>query len=187
MSNDKVGLVTLRRQLQEQQELINELRRTQAPSPAPTSSSGSRPSEPSFAVSLYQVKAQIADSKTGHATDAIESIYNEFKRDMPVMSESLSELGKLVEYAVDFTEKYAPLMMQLLEVFVTDTSPFKLNTCIMLIILVIPPTVELSRDMLEATINMVVKLKNEVKAVISQVPKPIQPKKKRHGLAKLFH
>ena len=185
---DKIGFTTLKRQLKEQQDLISELRRIQIPSPVTTDPSKPGPSR-NFAESIYTIKSQLAESKSGHAADALDSIFEEYRKNVPQVDESLTDLGELIEYSIDFIEKNANLMMNLLEVFSSDESLFKLNTCILLILMVLPTSANISKDVLESTINTIVKLKNEMKAVISQVhiiPKK-KHKKKQSFLAKLLN
>lgn len=83
--------------------------------------------------------------------------------------ESFEDLGKLVSYSVDFVEQNMPSIVDLVDTLIADTSQFKLQTCIKLITLVLPPSIAIAEGIIASLINEIVSIKNKV-ARISQLP-----------------
>ena len=107
---------------------------------------------PTLLSSILQNQQTIAAQK-------LDTIFQQYQAGIAGIS---TNLGAIVEYSVEFVEANAPTLSQLALAFATDTSPFKLNTCISLILLVLPPAIEIGRELLASIINTVVKLKNEL-------------------------
>lgn len=180
------GLQSLRDQVNQQQQVIQELQ-TKVARPSGDTSTLSSNSQPSFTSSVLQIKNKLDSSKIAQSQQTMDTLFNDYQDGLPDITDDFSELGTLIEYSVDFVEQHAPTLMQVLEIAATDTSPFKLETCITLILLVLPPAIMITKTIIEDLINMVVKLKNDIKEVIDKPTIVQQPEPKKKGLlAKLI-
>ena len=111
---------------------------------------------------ILQTQQQMTSAKT-------EALFDLYKQGLTDAIQN--SLGALIEYSVEFVESNAPSLAQMALAFATDTSPFKLTFCVSLIILVLPPTVEIAKELLIDLVNSIVSLKN--KLGMSDPPPPV--------------
>jgi hypothetical protein len=117
---------------------------------------------------LFTVKHEIEMSKQGQASEQLEKIYKDYHDNAPsVVLNDMSNLGRLLEYSVDFIDKTAPTLMKAMQIFSADASNFKHHTCIIFITKELPSDHQLTNEILSALINTVVDLRNRLQHVLS--------------------
>jgi len=164
---------TLKRKVEEQEKRLEELQ-------AKLDGKGD-----SFTDKLVSIKDTIERGKMNSNTAEMDSIYASYVAGKPEV-ENQDHVVSLVDYSINFVEKNAPKMMNLLGVLAADSSPFKLQTCITLILLVLPPLVKVAVETLQVMINGFVHLKNKLREaaleLVSPEPEIVTPKKKNKSL-----
>lgn len=117
---------------------------------------------------LLQVKDGIEREKVKTSAQEIDAIYANYVQGTPEVATE-EHVATLVDYSVNFVESNAPRMMQLLGIAIVDKSPFKLNTCIALILMVLPPAVKVAMEFLRMMINGFVYIKNKAEKAIDDM------------------
>lgn len=117
----------------------------------------------SLASSIKSIANSLSQAEKDAALDNLFTQYQTGLTDANIdpAHETFEDLGKLITFSIDFVEKHAPSFTQLVDTVVADNSQFKLQSCIKLIFLVLPPTLYLAEGLLMSLINEVVRLKNK--------------------------
>lgn len=135
------------------------------------------------AAALLAVKNRINQSQEGQVAQSLNTYTSSFLDSCPKFDpENLSSIIDIIEYSVSYVETIYPGLSRLLKIAAEDSSPFKLQTCIVFICLIVPPAFRLAEDIVTGIINSIVALKNKIEEAVQPVaPMTVVtlPKKKK--------